>query len=255
MRWKEDVPNYWDFYSKATPDENAGGIQKINKKQIKKKPPISHSFDHFIWIGGAISQLWKRWKGENKHLLFVYGTLREGYHWNSKFLSQSRKVCCAISNERYPLVVGQSCVPYLLGDLPDTGHQVVGEVWEVDDVTLQNLDEYPSFPSHPPILPACLPVEWMPCDTTRYEGIGKGYYSRRVISVTERVGPEGNEGRQFQASVYFKTESESTPELRKAPMLSEYTLDFHRTHYNAIMHIMVKQQLYMGDVNWGDINS
>lgn len=87
--------------------------------------------------------MWKKLTtNENSNLLFVYGTLREGYHWNSKFLSSSRKVNDAITDLKYPLVVGQSCVPYLLGDLPDTGNQIIGEVWEVDDVTLQNLDEY-----------------------------------------------------------------------------------------------------------------
>lgn len=64
----------------------------------------------------------------------------------------------------------------------------------------------------------------------------------------------GNQ-KKYVASVYFKTESESTPELRKAPLLSEYTLDMHKNNYNPIMHIMVKQQLYMGDINWGEFNS
>lgn len=93
-----------------------------------------------------ISQWWKSLTSagehDQHHLLFVYGTLREGYHWNSKFLSTSTKVCTAITVESFPLVVGQSYVPYLLGDLPGVGHPIVGEVWEVDNVTLQNLDEY-----------------------------------------------------------------------------------------------------------------
>jgi gamma-glutamylcyclotransferase (GGCT)/AIG2-like uncharacterized protein YtfP len=95
---------------------------------------------------GAVAQFFKKLTTSddaNKHLLFVYGTLREGYHWNSKFLSSCRKVCDAKTDEKYPLVVGKSCVPYLLGDLPDAGHQIIGEVWEVDSVSLQNLDEYP----------------------------------------------------------------------------------------------------------------
>ena len=97
-----------------------------------------------IGIGGALTQFFKKLTtSDTKHLLFVYGTLREGYHWNSKFLSTCKKVCDAKTEEKYPLVVGKSCVPYLLGDLPDTGHQIIGEVWEVDDVSLQNLDEYP----------------------------------------------------------------------------------------------------------------
>jgi len=200
LRWTQKVPNYWEFYDKAKPDEGAGS-----------------------GISGTITQFFKKLTTtENKHLLFVYGTLREGYHWNSKFLSTCKKVCDAKTEEKYPLVVGKSCVPYLLGDIPDTGHQIIGEVWEVDDVSLQNLDEY--------------------------EGIGKGYYCRRSIPVKSRNGNE-----RLQASAYFKTES--TPELRNAPYLEEYSHDFHMKNYNAIMHIMVKQQLYMGDIKWGEFES
>jgi len=97
------------------------------------------------------------------HLLFVYGTLRKGYHWNTKFLSlskveerlitfrfqtitnyanQSQYVGPATTVKCFPLVVGESGVPYLLADLPDQGKHIKGEVWEIDDVTLQGLDEY-----------------------------------------------------------------------------------------------------------------
>eukprot|EP00026_Physarum_polycephalum_P005786 Phypoly_transcript_05824.p1 GENE.Phypoly_transcript_05824~~Phypoly_transcript_05824.p1 ORF type:complete len:588 (+),score=94.49 Phypoly_transcript_05824:110-1765(+) len=197
LRWTEKVPPYWEFYDKAKPDE--GGSNS--------KGALTHFFKKLTTGPDA-----------SKYLLFVYGTLREGYHWNSKFLSTCRKVCDAKTDEKYPLVVGKSCVPYLLGDLPNTGHQIIGEVWEVDEVSLQNLDEY--------------------------EGIGKGYYSRRTIPVTSKNGKQ-----KLHADVYFKTES--SPELRASPFLPEYSLDFHLKNYNAIMHIMVKQQLYMGDITWG----
>lgn len=43
----------------------------------------------------------------------------------------------------YPLVVGESGVPYLLGDLPgNKGKQIKGEIWKVDEETLKGLDEY-----------------------------------------------------------------------------------------------------------------
>jgi len=194
LRWHGDVAKYWEFYSRAKPDEGSGGI----------------------------TQLFKMFTSKPTHKLFVYGTLRQGYHWHSKFLSTSRKTCDAKTIEKYPLVVGKSCVPYLLGDLPNTGNSIIGEVWEVDDVTLQNLDEY--------------------------EGIGKGYYSRRTIPVASKNG-----NAKMEADAYFKTES--SPELRESPYLEEYSLDFHKKNYNAIMHIMVKQQLYLGDLNWGDFNT
>jgi gamma-glutamylaminecyclotransferase len=60
--------------------------------------------------------------------------------------------------ECFPLVVGQSGVPYLLGDLPGKGKCVVGEIWKVNDETLLGLDEY--------------------------EGVSKGYYCRKTIKVS-----------------------------------------------------------------------
>jgi len=59
--------------------------------------------------------------------------------------------------DSFPLVIGQSGVPYLLGDMRGQGHKILGEIWLVDEETLQGLDEY--------------------------EGIGKGYYERMSIDV------------------------------------------------------------------------
>ena len=39
-------------------------------------------------------------------------------------------------------MVGESGVPYLLGDLPGQGKRVRGELWRLDDTTLLGLDEY-----------------------------------------------------------------------------------------------------------------
>ncbi len=153
----------------------------------------------------------------------------------------SKKLFDAKTVEQYPLVVGSSRVPYLLGDLPNVGKQIIGEVWEVDDVTLQNLDEYPMYYF-------CTHI-FMIMTVQIYEGIGKGYFSRRKIPVTSKNGDK------VEAFAYFKTESASSPELRNSPHLDEYTLEFHKTHYNAIMHIMVKQQLYLGDLTWGNFNT
>jgi gamma-glutamylcyclotransferase (GGCT)/AIG2-like uncharacterized protein YtfP len=54
------------------------------------------------------------------HLLFVYGTLKRGFHWNQKYLhsrgaggSGATFICEATTRERHRLVVGDSGVPYL----------------------------------------------------------------------------------------------------------------------------------------------
>ena len=112
--------------------------------------------------------------------------------------------------------MGAPYVPYLLGDMPDQGKPIVGELYEVDEESLRGLDEY--------------------------EGVSKGYYERRAIHVVE--GPSG--ARRVEAECYFKLEASEA--LRAAEMHPEYTLEMHREHYRPIRHIMVKQQHYLGDM-------
>jgi gamma-glutamylcyclotransferase (GGCT)/AIG2-like uncharacterized protein YtfP len=82
------------------------------------------------------------------HLLFVYGTLKRGFHWNNKFLSTAFFVCSATTTSAWPLVVGESGVPYLLSrdqvppSTENDWHRVRGEVWRVSDEALVGLDEY-----------------------------------------------------------------------------------------------------------------
>eukprot|EP00698_Gefionella_okellyi_P004160 TRINITY_DN13882_c0_g1_i1.p1 TRINITY_DN13882_c0_g1~~TRINITY_DN13882_c0_g1_i1.p1 ORF type:complete len:628 (+),score=112.34 TRINITY_DN13882_c0_g1_i1:40-1884(+) len=171
------------------------------------------------------------------HLLFVYGTLKRGFHWNRKFLSQCEFVGAARSCERYALVVGESGVPYLLGDTAGQGHRIRGELWRVDAVSLLGLDEY--------------------------EGCGKGYYSRRAIEVElEPIYSAASDasdasavetgtcvsGAIQQADVYFKTDSSterSSGVFSAEDFVAEYSPEMHRNQYKAIRHIQVKQEMYL----------
>jgi gamma-glutamylcyclotransferase (GGCT)/AIG2-like uncharacterized protein YtfP len=74
----------------------------------------------------------------NKHLVFVYGTLRRGNvgaMWqrftNAKFVDNAK-----VSGSLYDL----GAYPGLL--LDDSNSSVVGEVYEVDDAILNELDEF-----------------------------------------------------------------------------------------------------------------
>ncbi len=164
--------------------------------------------------------------------MFFYGTLKTGFHWNTKFLSHAERVGDrAITCERWPLVVGDSGVPYLLGDVKcgsdeksgaAAGEFVHGEVWRCDPVTLQNLDEY--------------------------EGISKGYYERRTIRVRVFKGKPTALDRtetEMNADVYVL--NRSADKLRNSAVMSEYSLEFHRQHYKPIQHILVKQDLYLSE--------
>ncbi|XP_048517875.1 putative gamma-glutamylcyclotransferase CG2811 isoform X2 [Dendroctonus ponderosae] len=86
------------------------------------------------------------------HKVFVYGTLKRGepnHHWFAKspeghhqFLYRGH------TKEKFPLIIATDYnVPFLLY-APGKGHRVQGEVYEVDDAVLKNLDileDHPSF--------------------------------------------------------------------------------------------------------------
>ena len=74
----------------------------------------------------------------SKHLVFVYGSLRSGNaHSMSQRFPESRFVAAAkISGSLYDLG------PYPGLQLDDSKALVTGEVYEVDDALLQELDEF-----------------------------------------------------------------------------------------------------------------
>lgn len=156
-----------------------------------------------------------------RHVLFVYGTLKRNMHWNQKFLSNSSFFHCATTLDRFPLVIGKCGVPYLLGgeEVKGQGKYVRGEVWLVDDETLENLDEY--------------------------EGLAKGYYQRKSVRVSLSSWvflP----GKTLNAQVYVLASAPSS--LRSQEYLEEYTLQMHKDRYRAVEHILLKQQMYLAGV-------
>lgn len=159
--------------------------------------------------------------------LFVYGTLKRGFQWNQKYLSfrvGGNFVSKAETKEAMPLVVGDCGVPYVLGDqLADEDAKcIVGELWTVGTSCLQNLDDY--------------------------EGVSKGYYSRKRITITWHDEYSGR--KESDAFIYVL--NDSSPELRCQPKLEEYTLDIHKSQYHATQHIQVKQKSYYAAAStWG----
>lgn len=84
--------------------------------------------------------------------VFVYGTLKNGqpnHFWlqdpkngASTFLANGK------TNDRYPLIIGTRYnIPFLL-DVRNTGHCINGEIYQIDEVMLKNLDvleKHPNF--------------------------------------------------------------------------------------------------------------
>ena len=199
-------------------------------------------------ISSTISSLFDGIVRPSKQLLFVYGTLKRGFQWNTKYLAERLGcsfICEAVSAQVWnrtrlllflfvasvtwfllqpmTLVLGESGVPYLLrardGQVVSDAsqeHHITGELWEVSNEAMQGLDEY--------------------------EGVSKGYYSRTTIHV-HGIGVFAR-FREWIAEVYVL--NDAPEELVKRPRINEYTLDMHKQLYNAIVHVQRKQHAYLG---------
>lgn len=77
------------------------------------------------------------------HIIFVYGTLKRGFP-NHSLLQGARYVSQGRTVERYPMIVqGQFYSPVIMPE-PGTGHRIAGELWEVDEEKLGELDHLES---------------------------------------------------------------------------------------------------------------
>ncbi len=108
-----------------------------------------------------------------KKLLFVYGTLKRGF-WNNALLKRAKFIGEGVTRERFKLyTVG---FPYAV---PDSGGlPVKGEVYEVDQKTLSELDNLEGYPVH---------------------------YKRKPVKV------KLNSGREVEALMYYREEPRGIP--------------------------------------------
>jgi gamma-glutamylaminecyclotransferase len=73
------------------------------------------------------------------HEIFVFGTLKEGFP-NFGENDGLRVTGRYKTRDRYPLyLVGERCSPWMM-DSAGTGHQVFGEIYQVDDNGLARMD-------------------------------------------------------------------------------------------------------------------
>lgn len=83
--------------------------------------------------------------------VFVYGTLKKGepnHYWiENKENGFAQFVSYAKTDIRFPLIVATKFnIPFLL-NVPDTGHNIQGEIYTVDETMLKNLDELEDYPT------------------------------------------------------------------------------------------------------------
>ncbi|XP_077284226.1 putative gamma-glutamylcyclotransferase CG2811 isoform X2 [Arctopsyche grandis] len=86
------------------------------------------------------------------HRVFVYGTLKTGepnHHWlTSKNNGYSKFLGNAHTIEKYPLIIATKYnIPFLLYS-PGNGDIIKGEVYEVDEAMLANLDVLEDHPNY-----------------------------------------------------------------------------------------------------------
>ncbi len=108
---------------------------------------------------------------KNRYKLFVYGTLKRDL-CNHHYLQKAKYLGKAITKSSFPLIAPKGWYPYLL-DEEGEGHRVEGELYEVDEKTLANIDRLEEYPL---------------------------YYTRRYIAV------EDQKGQIHRALAYFLSE-------------------------------------------------
>lgn len=81
---------------------------------------------------------------ENNHLIFVYGTLRK-FHGNHQLLKDARFYGVGTSKDRYSMYIAGG-YPYVTS--AETRYPIVGELYNVDDATLEMLDKMEGHPHY-----------------------------------------------------------------------------------------------------------
>ena len=223
LRWfdeSNDNKPYWEWYTYARKDENNRNYWNIIMISVVGVSILGY-IDPLYGIMACIVVLCfvVRWYINNRnkwYYLFVYGTLKDGFHWNHKFLSRGGTIITknVKTVDKWPLILGDCNVPYML-DIKGKGNNIKGELYKIDHECMENLDEY--------------------------EGVTKGHYKRMEISV------QINNGNVIKAHVYCKHKFNDN-ELNRE-YIDEYTMECHKKYYSPIKHIQVKQLAYLGENN------
>lgn len=131
---------------------------------------------------------------DNRHWVFVYGTLRRN-HRHHDLLPSSTFIGDFRTGTAYPRVVSTAYFGPVLLDIPGTGAPVCGEVYAVDDATLAALDKLENN-----------------------DGVN---YTRRAIKVTRVADPAAT----ADAYVYLKCNGEGDM-LTKQPIADRRSMKY-----------------------------
>ncbi len=74
--------------------------------------------------------------------VFVYGTLKFGFANHDEMLKEERFLGSYVTVDQYPLVITGPWNSPVMFPEPGIGHFVFGEVYEVNEIKLKQLDEF-----------------------------------------------------------------------------------------------------------------
>ncbi len=136
--------------------------------------------------------------------VFVYGTLKEGFA-NFGINAGRRLPGTYRTVQKYPLyIIGEPFLPWLVNQ-PGTGENVLGQLFQVSEQVLQNMDVLEQIDE-------------------------EGWYARVEIEV-EEVGAQGK--LPMRAFVYFGASERVPQEHVHAELLTEFTAEHNQGYANA----------------------
>ena len=107
----------------------------------------------------------------DKHMVFVYGTLKRGFG-NNRLLSGSKFLGEARTEDKFALY--ESGIPFVIED--EQVSQISGEVYEVDERTLARLDRLEGHPN---------------------------WYFRKMVNISVNATERYETEKRIQAWIYF----------------------------------------------------
>jgi 5-formyltetrahydrofolate cyclo-ligase len=135
-----------------------------------------------------------------RHLLFVFGTLKKGFPLHDKGLAEASFLGTALTVHPYPMFVAGAWFAPMMIEREGEGETVVGELYEIDDETLQRLDALESvgkpgnFRTRLPVaqtgggptMQAYAYVKAQELATPRHSGYLRDYQDRRFVPPWDR---------------------------------------------------------------------
>jgi gamma-glutamylaminecyclotransferase len=132
--------------------------------------------------------------------VFVFGTLKRGFPLHARGLSGATFLGVHRTRERFPMLIAGPWFAPMMFNEPGVGFQVVGELYEVEDRAMANLDQLESLgkPGNLRVVIEVEPVEGgAPCSASVYmkaralaalphSGYLAVYEDRRYVPLEER---------------------------------------------------------------------